>query len=1033
MTDFGVFATPILKNLRDFPPGASRLTRNRASGTAFTVARPGGNPHFPRMQKATPLFLVLILAATAAFLAMRPKDPPAETPPPPQVAQTTAPAAANTAAPTAADDSKTAPAPPAKPRPWPHETSDIAPDTTATFGSLPNGMRYIIYPNAEPPKRVSLRMHIAAGSMMEADDQRGLAHFLEHMVFNGSKSYTAAELVPRLQRLGITFGAHVNAYTAFHETVYMLDLPDLSEDTLKLGFTVMRDFGDGALLQPEEIDKERGVILAEKISRDSVQFRIMEKQLDTLLPGSLLARRLPIGTEEVIKGAPRQRFLDFYNSYYTPSRMTFIVVGDVNPVEMAKRIESVFSSMSKPGQAGGDPPPPQLKTPEGLATSVFADKELSATSISLNALRPFTEKPDTSARRIEQLPLEIAHEILTRRLDRIAKKENSPIAGGGAYRMDLYKQAELAAISVTATDDRWQEAVPVVEQEFRRAFQHGFTESELAEARSNLLNGYEQAVKQKATRKSEGIAMGFVSAIGENSVFSTPETDLEIARKGLDSLTPAACHEAFRKFWDVAGMHLILSTRTQPINEEQELAAIYQESTGSPVEPPAAAARQEFAYQDFGRPGTVASRKEVKDLGITQLVLSNNVRINLKPTDFENNRIHLSARIGSGQLTQPAGTPMLDDFATAVFEGGGLGKHSNDELQQILAGKSVDVALAIDEDAFQLAGSTTPSEFALQVRLMCASLTDPGWRNEGLWQFQKAIPAIYQQLKHTAAGPQKEMQSWLHGDDSRYALAPMEKLASYTVNDAKAWLMPELSKGYLELSIVGDFQMEAVLPELLATFGALPKRDATKPELAQARKVEFPNGPAQKTFTYQSKIPQAVAFAIWKTAGLRNNQKEFRRLNLLAEIYQDRLREEIREKLGASYSPNGAASGSDALDDFGFLLGQSVGKTDDVPLLLKTMLELADSLAKEGVSEDDLDRALKPTLSQIEKAQRDNGYWLNTVLAQCQLEPTRLDLIRGRDADLKSIKVADLNALAKKYLKAESALLVGIQPAAEEQ
>jgi zinc protease len=201
-----------------------------------------------------------------------------------------------------------------------------------------------------------------------------------------------------------------------------------------------------------------------------------------------------------------------------------------------------------------------------------------------------------------------------------------------------------------------------------------------------------------------------------------------------------------------------------------------------------------------------------------------------------------------------------------------------------------------------------------------------------------------------------------------------------------------------------------------------------KPELATARKVVFPNAPAEKTFTYDSKIPQAVAIAIWKTAGLRNNQKEFRRLNLLAAIYQDRLREEIREKLGASYSPNGAASGSDALDDFGFLLGRAVGKTPDVPLLLKTMRDLADTLATGGVSADDLDRALKPMLSQIEKAKRDNKYWLGTVMEQCQLDPKRLDLIRGRDADLKSISVAEINASAKKYLKAESALMVGIKP-----
>jgi zinc protease len=544
-----------------------------------------------------------------------------------------------------------------------------------------------------------------------------------------------------------------------------------------------------------------------------------------------------------------------------------------------------------------------------------------------------------------------------------------------------------------------------------------------------MLTHYEQAVKQKTTRKSDGIAMAFVRSINDEIVFSTPETDLEIAQQGLDGLTPEVCHEAFRKFWDVGGRyHLVLTTKEKPADAEQELAAFYSDSFGKPVAAPEEAKQQEFGYQSFGKAGTVVSRKEVEDMAITQLVLSNNVRVNLKPTDFEKNRIQLSARIGSGQLSQPKDTPMLETFAAAVFEGGGLGKHSNEELARILAGKQVGSTLGIGEDAFTLGGSTTPADLALELRLMCASLTDPGYRDEGLWQFQKAVPMIYQELKHTPAGPRQEMESWLHGGDFRYTLAPMEKLAAYTIDDARKWLTPELTKGYLELSIVGDFKISEILPELLATFGALPTREKTKPEHAAARKVLFPNAPAQKTFTYNSTIEQAIAFVFWKTVGIRGHQKEFRRLNLLAEIYQDRLREEIREKLGASYSPNGAVNGSEALDDFGFLLGQSVGKTADVEMLLKTMRDLADKVATGGVSEDELDRALKPMLKEIEKSQRENKYWLGTVLSRCQEDPKRLDLIRSRDADLKSITVKELNALAAQYLKAENALLVAIKP-----
>ena len=973
------------------------------------------------------MILVLILAATASIFSLRtkrdflpsplPVTAPVVIPNPPEPerpAPIVAPAHATIKA---------------TPRPWPQASSDIAPDSKATFGTLDNGLRYIIYPNSEPPKRVSLRLHIASGSLMEADDQQGLAHFIEHMVFNGSKNFKADELVPIMQRMQIAFGADVNAHTSFDETVYMLDIPDLADDAMKLGFTVMRDYADGALLAASEIDKERGVILSEKVSRDTVSSRIMEQQFAKILPSSLVARRFPIGKENVIKTAQRERFVDFYNNFYTPQRMTFIVVGDIDPKNIQGQIEKYFASMTPSPKPATSPDLGPIKQPEGLETSVFADKELSSTEVSLTLVRPLKEKPDTVATRLENMTLDMANSMLSRRFERLSKVEGSAIASGSASKNELFNYLELGSIDVTAADDRWKEAVPVLEQEFRRAIEHGFSDAELAEAKSNQLNAYEQQLKQKPTRKSEVIATALADASNEQSVFSDPATDLEIAQKALASITIESCHQAFKSFWDAPGFHLILTTKEKPDKAEMDLAALFEDSRGKPVQPPATRALQVFDYSNFGKPGSIASRKEITDLGITQLILSNHVHINLKRTDFEKGKIRMSARIGAGKLTQPKDKPMLDSFASAVFEGGGIGKHSNDDLEQLLAGKNVSATLTIGEDAFVLSGATTPADFTLQTQLMCATLTDPGYREEGLWQFQKAVPMMYQQLNHTPAGPQQEMEAWLYGGDSRFTIAPIEKLSSYTIADAKKWLTPELAKGYMELTIVGDFEMDTILPDLLATFGALPTRLLSPPILTTARKLNFPNAPAAKTFTYDSKIAQASAVTIWKAPGVRGNQKLFRRFNILADIYGDRLREEIREKLGASYSPSAGASGSDAFEDIGYVIGESVGKPEDLDLLLNTMRDLADEFAKTGATADELDRALEPTFGQLAKSLRDNKYWLTTVMSQCQLDPSRLDLARTRDADYHSITLAEINELAKKYMVAENALLISIKPA----
>lgn len=370
---------------------------------------------------------------------------------------------------------------------------------------------------------------------------------------------------------------------------------------------------------------------------------------------------------------------------------------------------------------------------------------------------------------------------------------------------------------------------------------------------------------------------------------------------------------------------------------------------------------------------------------------------------------------------------MLDRFAQVLFEGGGLGKHSIDDLKRILAGRNVGSSLSIGEDAFILSGSTTPDDFLLQCQIMCASLTDPGLREEALWQFQKAIPMLMQQLKHTPAGAAGEMRTWMYGGDGRFAMANEEQLKAYTIDDAKNWLTPELSKGYLELSIVGDFDPAKIETALLSTFGALEKRPSSPTDMDKARAIKFPQGPAEKTWTYDSKIPQGIATNIWQTSQMRGDIATFRRLNVLGDILGDRLRAEVREKLGASYSPNAGASGSDALDGVGYLIAQSIGQPKDIELLHKSMIALADKLAKEGATQDELDRSIKPLMTSLEKTKRDNGYWLNTVMARSQSDPERLDLARSRDKDYASITLKEINTLAKKYLSKDKVLSVTIQ------
>nr|XP_061797937.1 probable zinc protease PqqL [Nerophis lumbriciformis] len=908
--------------------------------------------------------------------------------------------------------------------------SDLPADPKAVFGTMDNGFNYIIYPHAEPPGRFSTRLHINAGSLHEANDQRGIAHFLEHMVFNGSRNFTPAELIPKMQRLGIAFGAHANAYTSFGETVYMLDLPNMEKETIDLTFTVMRDFADGALLAIEEIDKERGVIIAEKTSRDSVGMRVLVKRLNYLFPESQLANRLPIGTEEVIKNAPRERFVNFYSGYYRPNNMTFVVAGDFDAKEMEKRVRETFISLSNPEKEGQEPPRTIPPKDTGFRTEVFSDKELASDSLSLISTRPYTTELDTRANRIKLLPLAMANSMLSRRFSILAKKENSPILSGSSSRQIFFNEVISGQVSVTPTENRWEDALATMEQEFRRALLHGFTEAELEEARANTINSLEQAVKRAPTRKAASIATSYVNATEESRVVTTPETNLEIYRAGLSQLTLADCHQAFKKFWDTKDLSLILTTKKEDPDTKSKLASLYQESLKTPVEPPKKESKQSFAYTDFGTPGKITSQNEIKDMEATQLVLSNNIKVNLKTTDFTKNSISLTTRIGSGSLTMPKDKPGLNQLASAIYIAGGLGKHSADDLRRILAGKNVDIDFGVGSDAFSLGGQSTPEDLELQLQLMCAALTDPGFRPEAERQHKKSLPMLFNQIQHSMQGAMLKMNEDITAGDHRFTFPTQEQAMGYNSQMVKDWILPQLAKSPIELTIVGDFDKEKTIPLILKTFGALPTRETAKPDHTAERKINMPQGAANKVINFDSKIPNAASIAVWPIPDSINEVKRPRRFNILASILSNRMREEIREKLGASYSPRAGANPHSTLE-MGMFQAIAQVKPEETEKYGKLMIELADKMARQGVSADELDRALKPLLSNIDTSLRSNSYWLGTVLSRSHEKPIVLDWARNRHEDYKSITVEELNKLAVDHLTKDKARLYQFVPKEE--
>lgn len=910
---------------------------------------------------------------------------------------------------------------------WAQDRSDLKADPKITYGKLDNGLRYAVMPHSEPPKRVGIRIYIDAGSLMEQDDQQGLAHFLEHMAFNGTTHFPADEMVEFFQRLGLAFGADTNAHTGFKETVYQLELPENSEAMLDKGLLFLSDVGGSMLLADKELEKERGVILSEKLARDTVDFRTMIEGFKFTLPDSLIPKRLPIGTEEVIKTASRERFESFYRKWYTPDRMAVVVVGDIDPALAVKVIKARFNDLKAPVKTVADPDLGPVTPAKGIEARLLTEKEAGQVTISVDSSQPSRKRPDTVLTRREDLVRGLADAIVNRRFEILAKKPGAPFLAAQVGFEDWMRYVESSSLQVTSKPENWDKAMATGEQEVRRAVKFGFTDAELNEMKANVLTSYENAAKTASTRKSRQLADQLVSQIATDEVSTTPEDDLLRVQADLATITTDDCHKAFASDWSMENLRIFVGGNLTLEDASTKIATAFRDSAKTEVTAPVEQKDEAFAYTDFGPAGKVVKQEKIADLDVTQIIFENGVKLNLKPTDFTKDTIQIAAQIGNGRLGLPKDKPGLDSFTESVFEMGGLEKHSVDDLQRLLAGRTVGTNFAIGDDYFLVAGKTNRKDLLLECQLLAATVISPGWRQDGVSQFRENLPSLYQQLAHTANGVmQAQVQPFTHSGDYRFSLPPQEVLGSRTMNEVEAWLKPELSGACMEIGVVGDFDPQEIIAAMSQTFGALPVRATTRVEPSGARDVKFPTDVKEKDFPFTSKIPKSIVAVYWPTTDRMKDIRTSRQMSLLAEILSDRVRLKVREELGESYSPQVASSMSDSFPGYGQVMAAMMSEPQHAKQLGEIARQLGDKLAAEGATADELDRARKPILTALEEQRRNNNYWLTTVVTPSQTQPQRLDWARTMMDDFKSVKLEEINALAKKYLPASRAVVARI-------
>lgn len=908
---------------------------------------------------------------------------------------------------------------------WAHEASDLPPDPAIIYGVLDNGLRYAVMANETPPNTAAVRLVFNVGSLAEADDQRGLAHFIEHMAFNGSTEVPEGEMVPLLERHGLQFGPDTNAFTGYDTVGYQLDLPETDEEIIGTALFLMRQTAGELLLDAEAIDRERGVILSEERTRNTPIRRWNNALWRFRLPDTRVPDRDAIGTVEVIETAQRERFVDYYENFYVPGRAFLVVVGDVDPEAIEARIVDVFSDWDAAGDRG-DPDLGTVSTDRPLSIGYLYDPEI-YTIFTVDAVKPHIDRPDTTETRFDDNLTRLGNAILSRRFRSLASSGTSPVIQASVSGSSDFDLADRATVLAILRPDEWREGVAVVEQELRRAREHGFTEAELAEQISNMRTSLRDQADQARTRPSPGLADRIWSSWRSQEVFTTPASMLERFEASLEQVTVEAVDAAFREQWEGVEPLLFLAAPVLVEDAETEIRDVWDSSAAEPVEAPEADAGTDFAYGDFGPAGTVAEREEIADLGLVRFRFENGVAVTFKPTDFEDRRIRIQLDFGRGEL-EPRPVPTVDVIASSVFTSAGLGAHSQDELSRVLAGRNVGARFDVDDDSFVLSGTTTPGDLRVQMDLFAAYLTDPGWRQEGLEQFRAIVPELRRNLYASPTGVlQADVARMIHGGDPRYGLPTEDEVSGVEMPHIRGFLNPALAEAPIEVTVVGDIDEQALLEALAPTLGALPPRVADWPAFQDARTIRFPDPVAEPHVLYHNGPDyQAMANVYWATFD-DSDPRRSRAQALLRAVFDLKLTERLREREGFTYSAYNADTASDVYPGYGYLYAGADVRVDDIDATYAVIEEIAADMAAGRISEDEVLRARQPILQQIENAFENNGAWMHW-LAQSWDDPADLDRIRSLQADFESLSRDELVAVAAEYMQPGRAWRVTILP-----
>lgn len=894
-------------------------------------------------------------------------------------------------------------------------------DQRVIRGSLENGLAYYIQHNPKPEEKLELRLVVNAGSVLEDGRQLGLAHFVEHMAFNGSEHFEKNELINYLQSIGVSFGADLNAYTSFDETVYILPIPADDREKLLNGFAVLRDWAGGLLLTGEDIDAERSIIVEEWRTGQGVDQRLRDQYLPVLLQGSRYAERLPIGDMDIIRNAPYEDLRRFYWDWYRPDNMAVIAVGAVDPEEVLELITQHF------GDLAGRPDAPERVTfevPEHEETLVTVLTDEEAPGIQLQLF--YKHKPSTSwtvqdyKDRMVRLML---GGMLTQRLDEIRQRPNAPFVYAGARYGSFVRDLDFFTTTGAVTSGNTLRGVEAFLLENERILRHGFTESELERVKRSLSNSSERAFQEMDKMESRSIVGRYVSNYLTGAFAEGEENRYLLYRQLLPVITVEDVNRMAEQLLRDQNRVLIVTAGDSDkadLPSENALRDLFEKVKSMPLEPYQEEEVPEALLSMLPQPGKVLETAVNEEVEVTTIILQNGMRVFFKPTDYKNDEIIFTGSGKGGASLYPDEDHYAASYASVMVNVMGIGDFSPTALRKVLAGKNVSVTPNISTYGETISGSTSPRDLELALQLVHLYFSTPRRDRE---LFEVYLENQRNQLQTAQSNPDFQFNKRLNqivnqGNIRGMGIFDPEQLDLIDLDRGlEIYRQRFANAGNFEFLFTGNLDLDQVIPLVSLYLGSLPG-DPTAKDVPRDLGIRIPRGMSERIEVGRDDKSQVILYFSGPTDyDLEKSQQ----ISYLGEILTIRLIESLREETGGVYGV-GARGGLARIPEESFSFSISFPcSPDNVGMLTELVWAEIRMIQEEGPKEEDLAKVRESKRINLEENMKRNGFWHGQLQAAISADMP-LETVLGAKERILGVTSDQVKAVANSFLQKENLL-----------